>query len=141
MDWKQLKPKLGNPNLSSTSIIVEDLNRHKYTGNIDQHLKQIAACVADKKGVILRFGNTIFFGVVVEPHVFSVHIYTVDTPRDLAGAINAAIDTAMYSGIKRLCASTKEENIIKMLIRMGYPLEVTKHEDTFSWSLEIKSAI
>lgn len=141
MRLSQQKPCLATEDISSTQIIVQDLHRHGYTGDIQQHLSQINDCVQDKKGVLVRFSNTVFFGVLVEPCVFSVHIYTLDSPRALAGAINAAIDTAKYSGIKRLCASTKEYKIIKMLIRMGYPVEVQQHEDMFSWSMEIKSEI
>lgn len=141
MRLSQQKPCLAKQEISSTQIIVQDLQRHGYTGDIKEHLSKILICVDDKRGVLLRFSNTVFFGVLVEPCVFSVHLYTIDSPRALAGAINAAIDTAKYSGIKRLCASTKEEKIIKMLIRMGYPVEVKQHGDMFSWSMEIKSEI
>jgi hypothetical protein len=141
MRLSQQKPFLSTESLSSTQIIVQDLQRHGYTGDIKEHLASILTCVNNKRGVLLRFSNTVFFGALVEPCVFSVHLYTVDSTRAMAGAINAAIDTAKYAGIKRLCASTKEEKIIKMLIRMGYPVEVKQDGDTFSWTMEIKSEI
>lgn len=141
MRLSQQKPCLSKESISSTQIIVQDLQRHGYTGDIKEHLNKILDCVNNKKGVLVRFSNTVFFGALVEPCVFSVHLYTIDSPRALAGAINAAIDIAKYSDIKKLCASTKEYKIIKMLIRMGYPIEVQQHGDTFSWSMEIKSEI
>lgn len=141
MRLREQKPCLAKEDISSTQIIVQDLEHHGYTGDIKEHLNQILECVTNKKGVLIRFANTVFFGALVEPCVFSVHLYTIDKPRALAGAINAAIDIAKYSGIKKLCASTKEQKIIKMLIRMGYPIEVQQHGDMFSWSMEIKSEI
>jgi hypothetical protein len=141
VDLQQIKPRLGNPDLSTTSIIVEDLKRHGYTGDITEHLKSIADCVNNKQGVLVRFSNTVFFGVTVEPFVFSIHLYTVDSPRDLMGAINASIETAKYSGIKRIGATTKQYQIVNLLKRMNYPIEVQQHGDDVTWSLEIKSEI
>lgn len=141
MDLQNIKPKQGSTEKSSTSIIVEDLTRHQYTGSIQEHLKNINTCIEEKRGLLLRFSNTVFFCVTVEPKVFSVHLYTTDSIRELMGSINAGIDIVKYAGVKKLCATTKNEKIIKLLQRMGYPVEVKQHGDEFSWSMEIKSAI
>lgn len=141
MDLQKLKPKHGTTATSSTAIIIADLKRHEYTGDIEEHLKNISTCVEEKRGLLLRFSNTVFFCVSVEPKVFSVHLYTTDSVRELMGSINAGIDIVKYAGVKKLCATTKNERIIKLLQRMGYPVEVQQHGNEFSWSLEIKSAI
>ena len=141
MNLQHIRPKHGTTEISSTTIIKEDLKRHQYTGDIEEHLKRISACLEEKRGVLVRFSNTLFFGVTVEPQVFSVHLYTIDPVRELMGAINAAIETVKYAGVKRLCATTKTQQIIKLLQRMGYPVEVKQDGDTFSWSMEINSEI
>lgn len=141
MHLSDMKPCQSTENLMASTIIQEDLKRHGYEGDIQEHLQCVAKLVEEKKSVLLRFSDTVFLCTTVEPNVFYVHLYTVDPIKKLAGAINAGVTTVKYAGVKKLMATTTNEMIIKMLKRMGYPVEVQQHGCAFSWSMEINSEI
>lgn len=141
MHLSDIKPDNSTPNISATDIIKADLTRHEYEGDITDHLNCIAENLAAKKSVMLRFSDTLFFCTTIEPYVFYVHLYTIDPVKKLAGAINGGIDAVKLAGVKRIGATTTNPQIIKLLKKMGYPVEVQQHENKYSWTLEINNAI
>lgn len=142
MKLTDLKPPASTADLLSSEIIRKDLAKLNYSGDVDAYLKNIAASVYENRSILLRFADTIFwFRSVGEPKVFDVHLYTVDSPKALAGAINAGIDTLRRAGVKRLVSHTDNKKIVKLLQRLNYPVEVKKENNLFAWTMEIPNEI
>jgi hypothetical protein len=142
MNLTDLQPPQSTPDLSSSDIIRKDLKNLNYSGDVEAYLKNMASSIAQKKSGLLRFADTVFwFRSVNEPRVFDVHLYTVDSPKALAGAINAGVAIMQQAGVERLVSNTDNEKIVKLLKRLQYPIEVKKENNLFSWTMEIPREI
>ncbi len=124
--------------MSPTEIIRKDLERGGLTKTEDKLLKGLALLIQQNKAVVVRHNNTVFVGIRKEPGVLEVHMYTVDTPNMLLGAMKVAIDAVKKAGIKKLISETENYKLITMMQKMNLPVEVKKKGKMFAWSLEIK---
>ena len=88
--------------------------------------------------MVVRDNNTVFVGIRTEPGTLEVHMYTIDTPNMLAGAIKVGIDAVTKAGVKKLTGETDNFKLISMMQKMGLPLEVEKEGKGFAWSMELK---
>jgi hypothetical protein len=124
--------------MSATEIIRKDLERGGFTKEEDKFLKALARLIQQDRAVVVRHNNTVFVGVRKEPGVLEVHMYTLDTPNMLLGAMKVGIDTARKAGVKKLVSETDNYKLIKMMQSMDLPVEVKKNGKSFAWSLELK---
>jgi hypothetical protein len=124
--------------MSATEIIRKDLERGGFTKEEDKFLKGLALLIQQNKAVVVRHNNTVFVGIRKEPGVLEVHMYTVDTPNMLLGAMKVGIDAAKKAGVKKLVSETDNYKLITMMQKMNLPVEVKKKGKMFAWSLEIK---
>lgn len=124
--------------MSATEIIRKDLERGGFTKEEDKFLKGLALLIQQNKAVVVRHNNTVFVGIRKEPGVLEVHMYTLDTPNMLLGAMKVGIDTVKKAGVKKLVSETDNYKLIKMMQSMDLPVEVKKNGKMFAWSLELK---
>lgn len=124
--------------MSATEIIRKDLERGGFTKQEDKFLKGLALLIKQDRAVVVRHNNTVFVGIRKEPGVLEVHMYTLDTPNMLLGAMKVGIDTARKAGVKKLVSETDNYKLIKMMQSMNLPVEVKKKGKSFAWSLELK---
>lgn len=124
--------------MSATEIIRKDLERGGFTKQEDKFLKGLALLIKQDRAVVVRHNNTVFVGIRKEPGVLEVHMYTLDTPNMLLGAMKVGIDTARKAGVKKLVSETDNYKLIKMMQSMNLPVDVKKKGKSFAWSLELK---
>ncbi|CAB4157816.1 hypothetical protein UFOVP678_49 [uncultured Caudovirales phage] len=124
--------------MSATEIIRKDLARGGFTKEEDKFLKGLALLIQQNKAVVVRHNNTVFVGIRKEPGVLEVHMYTIDNPTMLLGAMKVGIDSVKKAGIKKLVSETDNYKLITMMQKMGLPVQVNKKGKSFAWSLEIK---
>lgn len=124
--------------MSATEIIRKDLERGGFTKEEDKFLKGLALLIKQDRAVVVRHNNTVFVGIRKEPGVLEVHMYTLDTPNMLLGAMKVGIDTARKAGVKKLVSETDNYKLIKMMQSMDLPVDVKKKGKSFAWSLELK---
>ena len=124
--------------MSATEIIRKDLERGGFTKQEDKFFKGLAILIQQNKAVVVRHNNTVFVGVRKEPGVLEVHMYTLDTPNMLLGAMKVGIDAVKKAGIKKLVSETDNYKLITMMQKMNLPVEVKKKGKSFAWSLELK---
>lgn len=124
--------------MSSSDIIRKDLERGGFTKEERRFLMGLKQAIQDNKAVVVRDNNTVFVGLRQEPGTLEVHMYTVDSPNMLAGAIKVGIDTVKKAGVKKLVGETDNYKLVSMLQKMRLPVEVDKNGKMFTWSMEIK---
>jgi hypothetical protein len=124
--------------MSATEIIRKDLERGGFTKEEDKFLKGLALLIQQNKAVVVRHNNTVFVGIRKEPGVLEVHMYTLDTPNMLLGAMKVGIDAVKKAGVKKLVSETDNYKLITMMQKMNLPVKVNKKGKMFAWSLEIK---
>jgi hypothetical protein len=124
--------------MSATEIIRKDLERGGFTKEEDKFLKGLAFLIQQNKAVVVRHNNTVFVGIRKEPGVLEVHMYTLDTPNMLLGAMKVGIDAVKKAGVKKLVSETDNYKLITMMQKMNLPVKVNKKGKMFAWSLEIK---
>lgn len=124
--------------VSTTDIIRQDLERGGFTKEEAKFLKGLKILIEQNRAIVVRHNNTVFVGIRTKPGTLEVHMYTIDTPNMLAGAIKVGIDTVRKAGVNKLESETENFKIIRMLERMGLPVEVDKKGKKFAWSMEIK---
>jgi len=124
--------------MSATEIIRKDLERGGFTKEEDKFLKGLALLIQQNKAVVVRHNNTVFVGIRKEPGVLEVHMYTLDTPNMLLGAMKVGIDAAKKAGVQKLVSETENYKLITMMQKMNLPVKVNKKGKMFAWSLELK---
>ena len=124
--------------MSATEIIRKDLERGGFTKEEDKFLKGLAFLIQQNKAVVVRHNNTVFVGIRKEPGVLEVHMYTLDTPNMLLGAMKVGIDAAKKAGVQKLVSETENYKLITMMQKMNLPVKVNKKGKMFAWSLELK---
>ena len=124
--------------MSSSDIISKDLERGGFTKEENRFLIGLKQLIKTNKAIVVRDNNTVFVGIRKEPGTLEVHMYTVDSPNMLAGAIKVGIDTVKKAGVKKLVGETDNYKLIAMMERMGLPIEADKKGKQFTWSMEIK---
>lgn len=124
--------------MSATDIIRKDLERGGFTKEEAKFLKGLQLLIQQQKAIVVRHNNTVFVGIRTKPGTLEVHMYTVDNPSMLVGAIKVGIEAVKKAGVKRLESETENYKIIRMLESMNLPVEVDKKGKKFAWSMEIK---
>ena len=124
--------------MSATEIIRKELERGGFTKEEDKFLKGLAFLIQQNKAVVVRHNNTVFVGIRKEPGVLEVHMYTLDTPNMLLGAMKVGIDAAKKAGVQKLVSETENYKLITMMQKMNLPVKVNKKGKMFAWSLELK---
>lgn len=124
--------------LTASDIIRQDLARGGFTKEEGKFLAGLKKLIEENKAIVVRHNNTVFVGVRTEPGTLEVHMYTLDTPNMLVGAIKVGIETVRKAGVKRLESETDNYKLIAMMKNMGLPVEVDKKGKNFAWSMEIK---
>jgi hypothetical protein len=124
--------------VSTSDIIRQDLERGGFTKEENRFLMGLKQAIQDNKAVVVRDNNTVFVGLRTEPGTLEVHMYTIDSPNMLAGAIKVGIDTVKKAGVKKLVGETDNFKLVSMLQKMRLPVEVDKNGKMFTWSMEIK---
>jgi hypothetical protein len=124
--------------LTASDIIRQDLERGGFTKEEGKFLAGLKKLIEENKAIVVRHNNTVFVGIRTEPGTLEVHMYTLDTPNMLAGAIKVGLETVKKAGVKRLVSETDNYKLIAMLKKMGLPVEVDKKGKNFAWSMEIK---
>jgi hypothetical protein len=79
----------------------------------------------------------VFVGIRKEPGVLEVHMYTLDTPNMLLGAMKVGIDAVKKAGVKKLLIETENYKLIKMLQQMNLPIEEKKKGKMFTVTVRI----
>ena len=123
--------------MSATEIIRKDLERGGFTKQEDKFLKGLALLIKQEKAVVVRHNNTVFVGIRKEPGVLEVHMYTLDTPNMLLGAMKVGIDAVKKAGVKKLLIETENYKLIKMLQQMNLPIEEKKKGKMFTVTVRI----
>ena len=124
--------------MSATEIIRKDLEKRGLTKQEEKFLKGLALLIQQNKAVVVKHNNTVFVGIRKEPGVLDVHLFTLDTPNMLLGAMKVGIDAVKKAGIKKLVSETDNYKLITMMQKMNLPVEVKKKGKMFAWSLEFK---
>jgi hypothetical protein len=124
--------------MSATEIIRKDLEKRGLTKQEEEFLKKLAFLIKQDKAVVVKHNNTVFVGVRKEPGVLDVHLFTLDSPTMLAGAIKVGMEAIKNSGVKKLVSDTENYRIITMLKKMNLPVEVKQKGKGYTWSMEIK---
>lgn len=124
--------------MSASDIIRKDLERGGFTKQENKFFNGLQQLVKDNKAMVVRDNNTVFVGIRKEPGTLEVHMYTVDSPNMLAGAIKAGIDAVTKAGVTKLVGETDNFKLISMMQKMGLPLEVDKKGTMFAWEMELK---
>lgn len=124
--------------VSASDIIRQDLARGGFSKDEQKFFAGLQQLVKDNKAMIVRDNNTVFVGIRTEPGTLEVHMYTIDNPNMLAGAIKVGIDAVTKAGVKKLVGETDNFKLISMMQKMGLPLEVDKKGKMFAWSMELK---
>lgn len=124
--------------ISASEIIRQDLARGGFSKDEQKFFTGLQKLVKDNKAMIVRDNNTVFVGIRTEPGTLEVHMYTLDTPNMLAGAIKVGIEAVTKAGVKKLVGETDNFKLISMLQRMGLPVEANKKGKSFAWSMELK---
>lgn len=124
--------------MSASDIIRKDLERGGFTKEENRFLIGLKQLIKTNKAIVVRDNNTVFVGIRKEPGTLEVHMYTVDSPNMLAGAIKTGIDSVTKAGVTKLVGETDNFKLISMMQKMGLPLEVDKKGKMFAWSMELK---
>jgi len=124
--------------MSATEIIRKDLEKRGLTKQEEKFLKGLALLIQQNKAVVVRHNNTVFVGIRKGREVLEVHLFTLDTPNMLLGAMKVGIDAVKKAGIKKLVSETDNYKLITMMQKMNLPVEVNKKGKMFAWSLEFK---
>jgi hypothetical protein len=124
--------------MSATEIIRKDLEKRGLTKQEEKFLKGLALLIQQNKAVVVRHNNTVFVGIRKGREVLDVHLFTLDTPNMLLGAMKVGIDAVKKAGIKKLVSETDNYKLITMMQKMNLPVEVKKKGKSFAWSLEFK---
>ena len=124
--------------MSATEIIRKDLEKRGLTKQEEKFLKGLATLIQQNKAVVVRHNNTVFVGIRKGREVLDVHLFTLDTPNMLLGAMKVGIDAVKKAGIKKLISETDNYKLITMMQKMNLPVEVKKKGKSFAWSLELK---
>ena len=123
--------------MSATEIIRKDLERGGFTKQEDKFFQGLAILIQQNKAVVVRHNNTVFVGIRKEPGVLEVHMYTLDTPNMLLGAMKVGIDAVKKAGIKKLLIETDNYKLVKMLQQMNLPITEKKKGKMFALSVGI----
>ena len=121
-----------------TEIIRKDLEKRGLTKQEEKFIKGLAILIQQNKAVVVKHNNTVFVGIRKEPGVLDVHLFTLDSPTMLAGAIKVGMDAVKKAGVKKLVSDTENYKIITMLKKMNLPVEAKKKGNGYTWSMEIK---
>jgi hypothetical protein len=124
--------------MSATEIIRKDLEKRGLTKQEEKFIKGLALLIQQNKAVVVRHNNTVFVGIRKGREVLDVHLFTLDTPNMLLGAMKVGIDAVKKAGIKKLVSETDNYKLITMMQKMNLPVEVKKKGKSFAWSLEFK---
>jgi hypothetical protein len=124
--------------MSATEIIRKDLEKRGLTKQEEKFIKGLAILIQQNKAVVVKHNNTVFVGIRKEPGVLDVHLFTLDTPNMLLGAMKVGIDAVKKAGIKKLVSETDNYKLITMMQKMNLSVEVKKKGKSFAWSLEFK---
>ena len=92
--------------ISASDIIRKDLERGGFTKEEDKFLRGLKILIEQQKAMVVRHNNTVFVGIRKKPGTLEVHMYTLDTPNMLAGAIKVGIDAVKKAGVKKLESET-----------------------------------
>lgn len=130
--------QLVDQEVRTSDIIRQDLARGGFTKEEEKFLAGLQSLVADKKAIILRYGNTVFVGLQKGKGVLEVHMYTIDNPRAIATAIQQGIKDIPQAGVNKLVGETDNFKLISMMQGMKLPVEVDKKGKMFAWTLELK---
>ncbi len=124
--------------ISASEIIRQDLSRGGFSKDEKKFFAGLQQLIKDNKAMVVRDNNTVFVGIRTEPGILEVHMYTIDSPNMLAGAIKVGIDAVTKAGVQKLTGETDNFKLISMMQKMGLPLEVDKQGKNFAWSMELK---
>lgn len=124
--------------ISASEIIRQDLARGGFSKDEQKFFAGLQKLVKDNKAMIVRDNNTVFVGIRTEPGTLEVHMYTLDTPNMLAGAIKVGIEAVKKAGVTKLVGETDNFKLISMMQTMGLPVEANKKGKSFAWSMELK---
>jgi len=124
--------------MSATEIIRKDLEKRGLTKQEEKFIKGLAILIQQNKAVVVKHNNTVFVGIRKGREVLDVHLFTLDTPNMLLGAMKVGIDAVKKAGIKKLVSETDNYKLITMMQKMNLPVEVKKKGKSFAWSLEFK---
>jgi hypothetical protein len=122
----------------TSDIIRQDLERGGFTKEEEKFLAGLQSLVEQKKAIVLRYGKTVFVGLKKEEGTLEVHMYTLDSPRAVATAIEQGIKDIPQAGVNKLIGETDNFKLISMMQSMKLPVEVDKKGKMFAWTLELK---
>ena len=123
--------------LSSSTIVTDSLAAEGYQGKPDVFLRALAIRASQKKAAVVRFSDTVFVGVPVDPTTMEVNLFTKDSPQNLRDSIQAGIQTLQNVGTERIQSTTKNKSLLNMLKKLQYPMSVEEDNGTFKWTMEI----
>ena len=73
---------------------------------------------------VLRKGNTLFWIHIDEPDVAQMYVFNADSYKNLFRNMKDFADAMHTAGYKRVYGDTSDMNILNLIKRIGYPVDV-----------------
>jgi hypothetical protein len=73
---------------------------------------------------MMRSGNTLFWYRIDEPKVAQMYVFNADTYKNLLRNMQDFAKAMHASGFKKVYGETHDMNIIKLIERIGFPVDV-----------------
>jgi hypothetical protein len=73
---------------------------------------------------MMRSGNTLFWYRIDEPKVAQMYVFNADTYKNLLRNMQDFAKAMHASGFKKVYGETHDMNIIKLIERIGFPVDI-----------------
>jgi hypothetical protein len=73
---------------------------------------------------VLRKGNTLFWIRIDEPSVAQMYVFNADSYKNLFRNMKDFANAMHVAGYKRVYGDTSDMNILNLIKRIGYPVDV-----------------
>lgn len=80
--------------------------------------------IENNQGRIFRCGNTLFWIVFGEPHEAQMFVFNADSYKNLLKNFKEFAQAMHKAGFKKVWGETHDKNIIEMIKRLGFPVDV-----------------
>jgi len=109
----------------TTQEIVKNSNEVKKS---KQDWKKVYAVLYQsleaKEYRMLRKGDTLFWIHIDEPHVAQMYVFNADSYKNLFRNMKDFANAMHAAGYKRVYGDTSDMNILNLIKRIGYPVDV-----------------
>lgn len=101
------------------AIEVIAADAHKRGLNPTPIIKSIEHYIVTRKGFVLQKGDTVLFARHITPKELELHLFTVDSPLRLMGALVFFVRAIRKSGVESVYGKAESPQILELLKRVG----------------------